>query len=77
MSAECHMTGCTAGSKLNGLDKEGFSPLHLAVAHSHYGSMQVLLQLGASASRKNRLGCGRVTQCNIGVNIGVGLTAGV
>lgn len=36
------------------LDKDGYSPLHLAVAHCHYNCVQVLLQLGANVNVKNR-----------------------
>ena len=50
----------SAGSKLDDLDKDGYSPLHLAVAHTHISSVQVLLQLGANVNIKNRCGVWRV-----------------
>ena len=43
-----------AGSELNGGDKDGHTPLHLATAHQHYTTVQVLLQLGADVSRATR-----------------------
>lgn len=36
------------------MDKDGYSPLHLAVANGHYSSVLVLLQLGAKVTLKNR-----------------------
>lgn len=42
------------GSELNCADKDGHTPLHLATAHQHYTTVQVLLQLGADASKATR-----------------------
>lgn len=50
---ECNGLSCT-GSKLNELDEDGYSPLHLTVAHGQYGCVKMLLQLGAKVNIKNR-----------------------
>ena len=42
------------GSKLNEQDKDGYAPLHLAVAHCHLGCVCMLLQLGANVNTKTR-----------------------
>lgn len=43
-----------AGSELDCGDKDGHTPLHLAAAHQHYSTVQVLLQLGADISKATR-----------------------
>ena len=45
------------GSELNCGDKDGHTPLHLATAHQHYTTVQMLLQLGANVSRATRYLC--------------------
>lgn len=43
-----------AGSSLNVRDKDGHTPLHLAVANHHYRTVQLLLELGAHVDSTTR-----------------------
>ena len=43
-----------AGSELDCGDKDGHTPLHLAVAHQHYATVNTLLQLGTDVSKATR-----------------------
>ena len=43
-----------AGSSLEVADREGHTPLHLAVSNQHYHTAQLLLSLGASVNPKTR-----------------------
>ena len=44
----------TAGSALDVRDKDGYTPLHLAVSKQQYSTVQLLLKLGANVNATTR-----------------------
>lgn len=55
-NANCTQMLCEAGADVDRPDKDGFTPLHMAVGYSHTEAVKVLLEAGASPEACDRQG---------------------